>query len=204
MPVGSLGTGQVMAEGLRCTQRWGVLLGPPPSQRLTAVTRMAPPPWPEPGAVRPGGLAGLISDCLCAWPKLAALAQLQKAIRTQDKRNTWQSPPQTSNLTQAMSGIPAPMSRDPGPPHCVHSFSPGPSSTVLLPWSPGPSMPVPSPCSSGKAHAGSAAVCDQGLVIGSGHPGLEPHGGWVLPIGLLSPGVWGRWGAHWAEVGAGD
>ena len=29
--------------------------------------------------------------------------------------------------------------------------------------------------------------------------GLEPHGGWVLPVGL---GFGGRWGAHWAEDGS--
>lgn len=51
MPVGSLGTGQVMAEGPEVHPGVGGPLGAthPPSD--TAVTRMALPPWPEPRVV---------------------------------------------------------------------------------------------------------------------------------------------------------
>lgn len=62
-------------------------------------------------------------------------------------------------------------------------------------------MPVPSPCSSGKAHAGFAAVYDQGLVIWPGAPW------WVGSARQSSfTGVWGEVGCSlgrgW-ELGAG-
>ena len=52
-------------------------------------------------------------------------------------------------------------------------------------------MPVPSPCSSGKAHAGSAAVCDQGLVIGSGHLVWSPMVGGFYPSVFFLRGLGG-------------